>query len=465
MSESREVIEELARHPRESLTTELKAWIDPDTPSGQALIISTALALRNQNGGYILVGFDNATREASDRGVPDDPRIAWHGDKIQRLVTKYASELFEVHVDFVRLEGQIHPVISIPSGVRVPVATKRSLANPAQPDSPLIRKHVVFVRTLATNNTPSTAPATWRDWGPLVERCFSNREADVGGFVRRQLAGTTAADLIRQVCGAVPILHTAEEGPVDAVSLLRRGHEARDRAFKSRGTTPPSYGTWEVASLIKGEFPVRNPDETFLTFLDVNNPDYTGWPMWLNSRGFRESTSRPYVQDGGWEALIAGVATGHHDFWRIEPAGYFYLWRVLQDDVAPNRPTEEPGRYLDFALVILRVTEALAVPLHFARMLGCDPAQTRLAFAFRWSGLAGRELASWSNPARRLSIPRVTRQDEVLSQVEVPLMTAESALGPVVAEVTTPLFNAFDGWAPAAEIVDDLASRLLERRL
>ena len=53
------VIAGLVGNPSESLTVELKRWIDPTQPAGIEKIVKGALALRNRNGGFFVVGFDD----------------------------------------------------------------------------------------------------------------------------------------------------------------------------------------------------------------------------------------------------------------------------------------------------------------------------------------------------------------------------------------------------------------------
>ena len=69
-------ISDLVRYPRESLLTEVKAWFDPSTPEGQAKIVRCALAMRNHGGGFMLIGFDNATGDPVANGRPADVRVA-----------------------------------------------------------------------------------------------------------------------------------------------------------------------------------------------------------------------------------------------------------------------------------------------------------------------------------------------------------------------------------------------------
>ena len=106
--------------PSESLNVEIKRWINPDEPEGIAKIVKAALAIRNRNGGFLLVGFEDKTW-MPDTDVPADVRAAFNLDKIQGIVSRFASESFEVSVGFGTREGQEYPVIIIPEGVRTPV--------------------------------------------------------------------------------------------------------------------------------------------------------------------------------------------------------------------------------------------------------------------------------------------------------------------------------------------------------
>jgi hypothetical protein len=111
-------IQELLRHLAASLNVEVKNWISPDDASGAAKIIRASFALRNRNGGYLVIGFNNDTLQPETDGRPTDVRDIFHVDKIQGLISRYASELFEIGIAFPELEGVAYPVICLPAGVR-----------------------------------------------------------------------------------------------------------------------------------------------------------------------------------------------------------------------------------------------------------------------------------------------------------------------------------------------------------
>ncbi|MEM7408859.1 MAG: RNA-binding domain-containing protein [Myxococcota bacterium] len=466
MSSGPEQIESLVSRPRESLPVELKGWFDPETPQGIAKIARACIALRNQNGGYLLIGFADADGSPDIAAAPENVRSDFHADVVQGIVAKYASEAFEAHVHFVDREGATFPVVEVEPGVRTPVAAKRALDDP-EGGRPLVRRDAVYVRSLESNNTVSTTEATWKDWPRIVEICFDNRDADVGRFIRRHLPNLTRED-VRSFAESLQLGEPDPTGEERAQALLDRGFDRYNTELVRRSPDLPGFGTMEVAAVVNGALVLHVANESFLSLLDANNPNYTGWPVWVDSRGFREQDARPYVYGDGWEAFIWSAEPGlssHLDFWRRDPGGEFYLLRALQDDLVQRI---EPLKSLDFALVVLRVAEAIAVPLRFARAMllsDADAETAEVAFAFRWTGLANRELSSWASPGRDISPGRICMQDRVSAEVVVPVETSPSALAGFVGNVVARVFAVFQGFELGDSVVEDLVERLLARRL
>src|SRR5581483_2797047 len=182
---NQELLRQLVENPAESLEVELKSWIDPKSPEGVAKIVRACLAFWNNNGGFLLIGFDD-DGEPSPLPSPDyDPRIVYHIDGIQQLVAKYSSYPFEICVTFVERGDVSHPVISVGNGVPTPVAAKADLVVNGRTS---VKDNAIYVRTLKTNNCASTAEASRGDLTRLVDFCMNNREADIAGFIRRHLS-------------------------------------------------------------------------------------------------------------------------------------------------------------------------------------------------------------------------------------------------------------------------------------
>jgi hypothetical protein len=465
-------LDALVLRPTESISVELKTWIDPRTPDGVAKIVKAGFALRNRNGGYLLVGFDDRTGAPDPYPFAEPVSDVFHVDVVQQIVSKYAAQVFPIELALRNRDGQPHPVVVVPPGVRVPAVVKAALIG--EGGKRLLREGEVYFRTLRSNGAPSSAAIMPGDWPDLMDVCFNNREGDIGGFFRRQLGGVerdTLAAVLREVVGA-PLMapnsrealrERAEEvigdgwAAFDAVIAKRSLSEVEARAVKGL--------TMHVGLAFDPERPDALPTRAFLDTVAGANPQYTGWPMWLDARSFSKADERPVVRERAWETLIVEVEDSffsHLEFMRMDPRGTFYLRRAMQDDLTDK---VAPGTAMDVFLMLIRVAEALVVGLAMGRALEW-PADGEAGFAFVWDGLSQRRLSGWANPMRSLGMGGGTSHaDQVSSAVRVPLETPAGALAPYVSQAVAPLFSVFDGYQPATAIVEDAVARLLERRL
>jgi hypothetical protein len=69
------VIDGLVGNPSETLNVELKRWIDPTQPAGIEKIVKGVLALRNRNGGFFVVGFDDGTLAPDVANEPQNSHL------------------------------------------------------------------------------------------------------------------------------------------------------------------------------------------------------------------------------------------------------------------------------------------------------------------------------------------------------------------------------------------------------
>ena len=177
-------------------------------------------------------------------------------------------------------------------------------------------------------------------------------------------------------------------------------------------------------------------------------PKTSGWtPFWVPTR----AAIRPVIEDGLVECWLGRPDTdrffndaAHSDFWRVNRSGYAYLQRGYQEDGPDNL---EPGTIFDVSLPIWRTAEVLSHAASLARALGGNE-ETTVQFWARYTGLEGRELASWAKPRMRTYFDgryraRSGRVDlEVLTDVE----KIETELEVVIDEILTPLYERFDGY-------------------
>jgi Schlafen, AlbA_2 len=459
----RQELERLIQNPRESLSTELKQWIDPSTPEGICKIAKACIALRNNNGGCLVIGFDDNGQP--DPAVPANIRAAFHSDVIQGIATRFASQPFEVTVEFVERGGVEYPVICVPSGVETPVAAKSDLLNPDNTQPPLVRVNTVYVRSLNSNNTVSSSPARWNDWPQVARSCFDNREADIGSFLRRHLSSVDP----RQLRLAMRSLRPARTAGEEAMRLLDYGKGRFEAGIARRQIVLPNFGYRETGVVVDGTVPPQRATEEWRFRMRASAPDHSGWPAWVDLHGAQDEHLRPYVAADGFEALVVELGPGaifetHVDFWRMDPSGKFYVARAFRDDMARPQGQQQPGTVLDPMLQIGEITEIMAIAQSFARTLGCNEQTTALEFAFRWTGLENRLLAIWSTPGAFIRATGRAAENTKVVQVRLPLETAPASLASYVAAATQPLFNMFGGYEYSAASLAQIVERVLSRR-
>ena len=164
----------------ETLDTELKGWLNLSEPREAALFAKACLALRNNDGGRIILGIDNTSCNSIPPSKPIDLATAFHVDRINEVVGRFAIPKFEVRVNLKLYQGTVHPEIVIPGGIQSPVICRTGFEKE-------LRQNAVYVRTISNGRPSSCEPMTAADWDKLMRICFDNREADVGRFMRRHL--------------------------------------------------------------------------------------------------------------------------------------------------------------------------------------------------------------------------------------------------------------------------------------
>jgi len=460
------IIQTLLERPRESLSVELKSWIDPRVPEGAAKLVKAALAIRNHpSGGYIVLGVNkNGTLELPQEGFFPREVFAW--DNIQQIISRHASHLFEVAVHFVVRNDVEHPVIQIPGGPKTPVACRADFRG--SDGTLLLRENDIYVRTLAANGSVSSAKVSWKDLDFLVEGCFRAREVDHVAFFKKLFSGLdkrgakTIFENMREV---------ASEAAAGADALLSRGAQIFMEEANERSAAIEGIGFLEIALRISGNSKEWKANREFLTAIDAANPDLTGWPIWLVSDRFSDRESRPFQKGNTWRQFIYAPNEtsfndwGHLDFMLFDPRGEFFHRRALQDDLSGPKRQLERGRWLEPIIQILRVAEALAVGAAFARAMDYEP-DSSLEFGFRWSGLQGRLLSTWSNPAICLYTgSEVCREKSVTSYVRLTTNPSENDIAEMTEAAMNELTRYFGGYELPQTFVETQVKRVLNRRL
>lgn len=465
MDFDREYLKGLVYNGSENLSIEIKSWFDPDTPYGIAKIAKSTLALRNNDGGFLIIGLNNDSGTPDTENIPQNIHETFHPDKIQSIVGKYGSEHFEIQVEYIERDSFLIPVICVPGNIKTPVVSKSELR--ADDGRILVGVNKLYVRSLSSNNTVSTTEIQYRDWERLLSICFDNREADIGRFIRRHLS-SIGPETLHTILSSFSENITPKKSQEEVVlENANEGFRRFKHLIKEKNYTLPDVGFFEVSFVINGNVPALSANREFLNLISANNPSLTGWPLWVDSRGFRNQDSHPFVNSGAWEAILFDLNSGwssHIDYWFIKPSGAFYHIRVLEDDLKTHDRKPDPSVALDFGLPIWRVGEAIAVALSFSKGMGCEEESTAIDFLFRWTRLRNRALTSWAQPARYISPSRTAYQDEVVSYISVPLETPSSAIFEHVYKVTSSLYEVFDGFQLSKSVVEEIVNEMLKRR-
>lgn len=483
-------LKERLRRPTETLQLELKSWVGVESAVDRARIARALIALRNRNGGMLVIGFDDKTLAPVAEGRPAGLRAAYHPDALQKLVNDYTEPGFPVTVEFVERDGLEFPVVVVPPGVKSPAMARQDVKN--DKEVKVLRQHAVYVRSATNNVVQTTEPRSAQDWDELMGICFDNREADVGRFLRRNLGGMLnelglkpraeqplpsgtpskapgelAAPIVPTpaVVVAPPVLPARAPETVLEEGALRF---AARLEFLRKQTPPvklPEVKAWRESGIVLTG-PVRPLlGQHLLGSVFPRHPKLSGWPLWVDSRGLGSAWEHPYPAENGWEALVtlsqaAFVKGTLVDFWRIDPRGEFYHRRTLEDDLWPSVPDEDRGKVFDIINAIKRVAEALATVQAFAQGLSADPENATLRAAFRWTNLSGRQLFSMER-GRDFLAPTPAYEDTARSSVEIAVSTAPGAIASYVNQAVTPLFAAF-GYQVPRFVIDELTAKTLK---
>lgn len=438
MDSSLRRLESLSRNPREDLEVELKGWLDLNQGEHKADLVKAILALANHGGGYVLIGYDDATRGPAPR--PASVTSGYDQDTVNGIVRRYADPQLHVQVERAPdANDDEHPVIIVPGGHSVPVRCKKDGPNGAH-----VRQHAIYIRR---PGPASEEPQTAQEWQELIRRCVLNDRDNLleqVSSILQPFSATTGTE------GApVPDRHrnwleTAQE----------RFEELNEQSFGGIEHGPFALGYWRAAYTI-------SPEITGLSlpfFRDelrrvVGNE--TGWPVGI----FMErDDARPRPHENCVELWLAEAMPdpAASDYWKACSDGSFVLFRGYQEDSTGWEGARNPGEQLDFLLPIWRVGEVLLHGYRFANRFAGEGASMRVTMM--WTGLDGRTLGNsqpfmYSTPHGRRS-----QQDRVTASVEIEnALSVDASLYDLVDDLTQPLYEVFDFFrVPRQTLVTEL---------
>lgn len=182
--------------------------------------------------------------------------------------------------------------------------------------------------------------------------------------------------------------------------------------------------------------------------------DTFGWPIGVVLD--RRDEYRPRPTADGIIAEIAAEDRKSYDYWSLRRNGDYYLLQNLFEDMRQSG-------YIYFNTRIVRITETLLYCARLYSRLGI-PSTTIANIHIVHGGLAGRILGS-AGGLRDLHFKYSTTENEVLSEIAVPLSSVESNLVQLVKNLTHPLFMVFDFFNPSDALYGDIVNKFIEGKV
>lgn len=177
----------------------------------------------------------------------------------------------------------------------------------------------------------------------------------------------------------------------------------------------------------------------------------SGWPI-----GVVLSYGTNFYPKARADGIVAEIVDSQkssesYDYWTIRRNGDFYLLKSLYEDKWRR------GSIL-FDVRILRITETLLYCVRLYTELGV-PGTATANIGIRHGGLRDRILSAGGS--RLLIMDRRTSEDEVESEIQVPLTIIESNLVGLVKKFAEPLFMLFDFFELSDAIYTELVDKFV----
>jgi hypothetical protein len=451
-AQRRQQLVELVDYPRETVSIELKEWMDLGDSEVRAHIARELLALANHGGGFLIFGFADGEESEPKPLEPIQDLTTYSQDAINSIVERYAEPRFEVTVSFVgRSDGHsTHPVIEVPSDTDTPIRAARD-----GPERRHVTQHTYYTRQPGAQSAPIR---TGREWDVLIDRCIRARREDLVERMRELLEGAQPS---AEIDGAVAV--AVDRSLADFIGIARSRFEELIGAEPDSGYPEPyQYGTWYFAYRVLGARHLEL-SELRTVLQDVVGHE-TGWPAWWWP-GRTEVTPHPW--EGRIECWMTGgtfADSGHSDYWLADPDGLLILLRGYDDDATDRGAPRDPGTLMDLTLPTWRVGECLLHAERYAAAVAEEPESAQVEVEAHWEGLKGRDLATWAEPMRMMSPHPNRAQDAVTSRLRVQADGISARLPELVKELVRPLYESFDFFQPPDSMYREELDRLRGRR-
>ncbi|MES2279991.1 MAG: hypothetical protein V4542_01120 [Pseudomonadota bacterium] len=432
--------------PNETLDFEVKQWLDLSDPESQGLVAKALIALENHGGGFLLFGY---LEDQHKKLVPDENRPSnlesYRTDAINAILKRRAEPAFHVEVTMQRhpQTGNEHPLVRVTGQSKVPI--RSDSATPAGS----LKQHVYYIRAPGPE---SRGPLNAAEWDALLRRVLLNQREEIVGLIRTMfpsnalLGGTpppTERDLLTQFHGKAIARWTALN------QSLNDSHPGRIK-----------LGYFAFSARILGTS--KNIDSQKIIEANQIARRYTGWSAFVS---LHQEATRPKLVEGCIEAWLANASypdVGHADFWRIDPAGNFFLLRGYQEDsLDPQKGFGAVGTLFEATLPAWRLGEFLLRVGDLGSVMFEDGFE--IVVACEWTGLRNRKLFV-HNMRRFLPGSYQSAEDTVKTSGQFAQQTVRELLPDVVKTLTKPLYEHFDFFVPSDSFYSEELTEMTKNR-
>ena len=431
---------------QENLEVEVKNWLNGlQDNANKAKLAKEIIALANNGGGYVFIGFDDASADLRDIQPKAGEFEAYTQDTIAAVVHRYVTPPCQCGLDFAARTGSniTHPVIIVPGNHRTPLFAARGGSNGE------LENGKVYVRRPGGY---SEAARNQDDWGKLIERLVKARQSEILGAIREILDPSSR------------ILAKEESSIEDwqAESYAAWQQEMVD--FEADDPRRLERGHWTVSFAIR-PFETKNLRQ-LNTALDREMPRHSRRPPFTC---LHREPVRPRPQGDLITAYPGGLQpeeqpadrVQHCDFWRISRDGRGFMLRPMQEDREgyPGEVSPRPaGPFFDWILPTYRMTEVLKFIEALGVRFGRERAEFELLLTYYSTN--GRRLEN-SDHQYFLVDGATCHVDQLQSRISAPISDISTNLEELVFALLKPIYEQFEFTELPRQLVTNVVADVL----
>ncbi len=434
---------------QESLEVEAKNWLNGlQDNTDKARLAKEIIALANNGGGYIFIGFDDEGADLPEIQPNAGELEAFTQDQIAAIVQRYVTPPCQCRLEFATKEGSeiVHPVIVVPGNHRTPLFAVRGGPNGE------LESGKVYVRR---PRGYSEVARTQDDWEKLIERLVKARQSEMLGAIREVLDPSSR------------ILAEEESSLEDWQTESYAAWQEIVSAFEADDPRRLERGHWTVSFAIR-PFETENLRQ-LNTALDWEMPKHSGWPPFTY---LHRDPVRPWAQGDLITAYLGGLQpeeqpadrVQHCDFWRISRDGKGFMLRPMQEDGEgyPGRVYPRPvGPFFDWVFPIYRMTEVLKFIEALGERFGGEVAEFELLVTYY--NTSGRRLTQSGN-RYYLRDGATCHVDQLQSRILAPITDIATNLEELIFALLTPIYEQFEFTELPRQLVTNVVAEVLAFR-